>query len=969
MRGLINALRSHRRIAIAVALVLLLNCAGALAYFLGTLASASNATAAAGSLPTANTPSASFSGGNVTVSWSQNTVGAQLLGQYAGGGYAVKRYPASGGGGVTPGAGCDTTISGSSSTLSCTETNVPSGGWTYTVTPVLNNWVGTESAPSSPVTTTVIALANPANNSATSDNTPTVSGTTNGTTTVAVKIYSGTGTGGTLVQTLTATPSSGSWSVAPSNALADGVYTAQAGEDAATSNTSTFTVDTTAPVGGSIVANNSSSTSQNGTGTIPLNVTNFSDSGSGIQSNTITRASGTFSGGSCGTLSGSTPVTVSGGNDSAALGTGCYQYTLTGTDKAGNTASAHSAVVQVDTTPTAAVTTSGLFSSTSTVYGSEQSWVGPITGTATAPSGIKSVAVSIQQGTGASSCWTGTGSNFTASCPNPVPVTSGTTSWSLNFPVGNFPAGGPYTITATATSEAGSTGSGSSTADIDYDPAHTLFVAPTGDDTNGNGTTSAPFATISKAVSSSTSTFNVIAVAAGTYNETVGYSTGATSLTIRGGYSGSSWLRAAPGTNTVTINGQGSAGPANAQSMVGVFVGPGFNAALQQLTINSGAPATTRNLTPGSAYAVLVNGGSAGGTATTITNSVIAASPGQPGLNGTNGTSPLFGCVGSAGTPQSTSTTAACTPGPTNLGTSDGGSGGAGAPSGANNGAAGGNGGDYTSGTPGSGGAGGIFSPITQAIGGQGGAAGAAGIAGVGGISDPTTGVTNNWSASNGTFGGVGGVGVGGGGGGGGYSGASSTAGASGGGGGGGGLGGQSGEGGTGGAGSFAIWAFNTSIAVTGSTLTVALGGTGGHGNTGGTGGKGGSGGAGAKNNGNGGDSAGGGGGGGGGGSGGTGGGAGGPSVVIVHRGTGSTLTTSVTNNLPTSTTVGLTNGAGGGAGGAGAAGGNGGNSGGTGTGTGGAGTTGATGNTGADGNPGQNGLVCDLWTGGTACS
>ena len=53
-------------------------------------------------------------------------------------------------------------------------------------------------------------------------------------------------------------------------------------------------------------------------------------------------------------------MTVNSGDDSATLAAGCYQYTLTGTDNVGNTATATSAVVMVDTTPPAlAITTTG----------------------------------------------------------------------------------------------------------------------------------------------------------------------------------------------------------------------------------------------------------------------------------------------------------------------------------------------------------------------------------------------------------------------------------------------------------------------------------------------------------------------------------------------------------------------------------------------------------------------------------
>lgn len=110
----------------------------------------------------------------------------------------------------------------------------------------------------------------------------------------------------------------------------------------------TAKVDKSNPTGGAITANGSAADSYNTTGTVSLGKTDFSDGLSGIASNNVTRATGTLSNDVCGPISGATAVTITGGNDPAALGTGCYRYTLTGTDNAGNSATAVSAVVKVD---------------------------------------------------------------------------------------------------------------------------------------------------------------------------------------------------------------------------------------------------------------------------------------------------------------------------------------------------------------------------------------------------------------------------------------------------------------------------------------------------------------------------------------------------------------------------------------------------------------------------------------------
>jgi len=103
----------------------------------------------AATMPAGPAPTASAAGHSVTVSWSGRT----LLGQSVTG-YVVRRYSA-GGGAQTIGSGCSGTITD----LSCTESSVPAGTWTYTVTPLLDAWTGTESAASAAVTVQAPALS------------------------------------------------------------------------------------------------------------------------------------------------------------------------------------------------------------------------------------------------------------------------------------------------------------------------------------------------------------------------------------------------------------------------------------------------------------------------------------------------------------------------------------------------------------------------------------------------------------------------------------------------------------------------------------------------------------------------------------------------------------------------------------------------------------------------------------------
>ena len=100
-----------------------------------------------------------------------------------------------------------------------------------------------------------VTLTAPSAGLLTNDTTPMLSGgagnDSGDSATVTVKLYAGSGVSGSPVQTLPATRSGGSWSIAPS-ALADGAYTAQAEQtdaagNAATSVPRSFSIDATAP--------------------------------------------------------------------------------------------------------------------------------------------------------------------------------------------------------------------------------------------------------------------------------------------------------------------------------------------------------------------------------------------------------------------------------------------------------------------------------------------------------------------------------------------------------------------------------------------------------------------------------------------------------------------------------------------------------------------------------------------------
>ena len=132
------------------------------AYALFTAAGSGTSSASASTVGAGQQPTASASGGSVTVSWAQAT----LAGGTPVAAYSIKRYDANSVA-QTVNASCSGTIAA----LTCTETSVPSGTWTYTDTPLQNSWHGAESPKSAQVvvsnaaqiatTTSVASSVNP----------------------------------------------------------------------------------------------------------------------------------------------------------------------------------------------------------------------------------------------------------------------------------------------------------------------------------------------------------------------------------------------------------------------------------------------------------------------------------------------------------------------------------------------------------------------------------------------------------------------------------------------------------------------------------------------------------------------------------------------------------------------------------------------------------------------------------------
>jgi hypothetical protein len=104
------------------------------------------ASASAYTMPAGGQPTVVASGTSVTVRWP-----AALFpsGQTVAG-YVIQRYAATGGAPATVGASCSGTVT----TTTCTELNVPAGTWVYTDSPVQDNWTGGPSPSSASVSVT-----------------------------------------------------------------------------------------------------------------------------------------------------------------------------------------------------------------------------------------------------------------------------------------------------------------------------------------------------------------------------------------------------------------------------------------------------------------------------------------------------------------------------------------------------------------------------------------------------------------------------------------------------------------------------------------------------------------------------------------------------------------------------------------------------------------------------------------------
>ena len=360
-------------VVVAIFLIFTLVVGVAFAYFGGTSTPGGNGaaaatTVAAGATPTISTPDPS----TVTVSWAASTLATGR----AVTGYVVKRYDAA----TLTAQTILTTCTGIIATTTCTENNLPTGQWRYSITPSFAaNWLGVEGAKSAAVSTTEKDVTPPVNvitstvvtgQSFKNANTIYYRGSAAGSFTLknaltdaasgpassTTQALAGTSTGWTHTASKVSTPEVGpyvsnlfSWVVGTTTTPTEAVVGRDVGENSV-STTLTFTNDITGPVA-TVSYNNGFEAGRS----VAVTFTS-SDAGSGVATRQLQRSSAplTSATGVCGvtytsfTRVGPTnPTSVY--IDSQVTNATCYKYRYVVTDQVGNQTIATSAsVAKVD---------------------------------------------------------------------------------------------------------------------------------------------------------------------------------------------------------------------------------------------------------------------------------------------------------------------------------------------------------------------------------------------------------------------------------------------------------------------------------------------------------------------------------------------------------------------------------------------------------------------------------------------
>jgi hypothetical protein len=428
-------LHSGRLAWIVTAVLLLLGTATAAYGFWASTTSSNNAAATADALSPGSRPAVTASGATLSVSWAAGTT----VNGRAATGYTVTRYAAATGGTGTPATGgCTGTVT----TLTCTEQNVPGGIWYYSVTPTIALWTGAESPRSTGVSSDSTA---PVASVSSLSPTPNAAGWNN-TSPVTVTITADDGAAGSGVASITyavdggakqtvngavaTIPVTGDWTHTISYFATDNAGNASAAQ------TQAVWIDSQAPdvpsltVPAYVNSANVAAVPVTGTAEAGAKITLVtSDAGAAHSVTTTATASDT------GAWSASPDVN--------SLDQGTVTYTATATDQAGNTGGARNATSIKDTVPPAASQSLSVPAYVNIANASDV----PVSGTAEAGGTVTVTTTDA----GAAHTVTGTA------------TASGTGSWSLNL---NLSAlnDGPVTYSVTVKDAAGNTGTAYTTS-------------------------------------------------------------------------------------------------------------------------------------------------------------------------------------------------------------------------------------------------------------------------------------------------------------------------------------------------------------------------------------------------------------------------------------------------------------------------------------------------------------------------
>ena len=323
---------------------------------------------AATSVDQGATPTTSVSGDAVTVDWESSTLanGEPVTG------YLVQRYDDD----TLTAQPLLTSCAGRNTGTSCTEHDVPSGRWRYSVTPLIGtSWTGAESAMSEAVATDAtppvnsISLSDVTGDAFQSGDTIYYRGLAAGSFTLTnaltdsgsgpagsrTSALSGASTGWTHSPSTISTPAGGpyvstgfTWIAATTGPVGETVH----GRDAAGNEAATalsFVDDSTAPTGATVSYPDGYQPERS----VVVTLGDGSDAGSGIAGRQLQRASSAMVAGLCGVQGSFTQVgptnPASPYIDDSVTDGSCYQYRYAVTDRLGNQAIAVSAnVAKVD---------------------------------------------------------------------------------------------------------------------------------------------------------------------------------------------------------------------------------------------------------------------------------------------------------------------------------------------------------------------------------------------------------------------------------------------------------------------------------------------------------------------------------------------------------------------------------------------------------------------------------------------